>query len=186
MTSGPGVAVLLALLASGCGAALRAPSDEARSQRMVEATPEPVQAAPEALIAFEPAGDECAVRLPRGRSGGVLTAETVDRIHESAEGPLSFALCGCVRPELGVVDVRTTVLPELGEVRAWTGYEPLDGCLREALTLAGFRPWRLQSDCIDCGPKRMRWPPGLVITSPNEPPPEHAVTFPIQFRRAAR
>lgn len=173
--------------APAAGATLRSAPESAEPRTTTgadETAPEPARE-PAPVDAVEPVAfieptEGCKVELPRGRSGGVMTVAALDQIMASAEGPLSVALCGCLRPNASA-DVRVTVSPELGSVEATTGSANVDACLARALADRRFVAWELGSDCIGCGPARVTWFPHLAVTP--APPPPSRVVFPVRFAR---
>ena len=172
----PSASLVAGLLLASC-APSRAPSRaEARAPGPASRKPEPTGAAPK--LASDATGS-CRLRLgtPSGRSAMANEALA------AAGPPLLAALCACPLPAAGARLV-VRVLPERGEVQVEApdadDGDALETCLAPRLGSGVFAPYRLGSDCIDCGPRRYGVLRGGSVPTPGAP--AAVVVLPLEIR----
>jgi hypothetical protein len=124
------------------------------------AVPASARDAPAAIAAPAPeiAGD-CPLTLP----DQVAARASIDRapreLYERAIPPVLRALCACTRSG-DRVDVRASIAPKSGEVRASAPDQPtVNACLARQLNPGVFEPFDLDARaCADCGPHHLAAP----------------------------
>lgn len=110
------------------------------------------------------------VRLPPIRSVVVVPPDSLSR----ALAPVVRAACSCSRAG-ETVRLSALIVPEAGLVTAHAvDDEGADACLQQALD-GRFVPFGLESDCIDCGPRRL---PVFHGSTP-PPPPRSRIVYPF-------